>query len=67
VSDAKGRAALTWKLGSKGGEQTLKGVVKGSDVTGEYVTQVGLREPLAKAPSAKTPLAKAASLRSASK
>jgi hypothetical protein len=57
VSDAKGRAALTWKLGSKAGEQTLKGVVRGSDVAGEYVTQVGPREPLAKT----------ASLRSASK
>jgi hypothetical protein len=67
VSDAKGRAALTWKLGSKAGEQTLKGVVRGSDVAGEYVTQVGPREPLAKAPSPKVPLAKAASLRSASK
>src|ERR1700692_2267140 len=60
VSDTKGRAELTWKLGSKAGEQTLKGVVKGTDVAGEYVTQVGPREPLAKAPSAKTaPLAKA--------
>jgi hypothetical protein len=49
VSDARGRAALTWKLGSKPGEQTLKGVVKGTDVTGEYVTQVGPRDPLAKA------------------
>jgi hypothetical protein len=48
VSDARGRAALTWKLGSKAGEQTLKGVVRGTDVTGEYVTQVGPREPLAK-------------------
>jgi hypothetical protein len=48
VSDAKGRAALTWKLGSKPGEQTLSGVVRGSDVTGEYVTQVGGREPVAK-------------------
>jgi hypothetical protein len=67
VSDAKGRAPLTWKLGSKSGEQTLKGVVRGSDVTGEYVTQVGPREPLAKVPLAKVPLAKAASLRSASK
>jgi hypothetical protein len=66
VSDAKGRAALTWKLGAKAGEQTLKGVVRGSDVAGEYVTQVGPREPLAKA-SAKLPLAKTASLRSASK
>lgn len=41
VSDAKGRAALTWKLGAKSGEQTLKGFVKGTDVIGEYVTQVG--------------------------
>jgi hypothetical protein len=57
VSDAKGRAALTWKLGSKAGEQTLKGIVRGTDVTGEYVTQVG---PL-------VPLAKPASIRSASK
>jgi hypothetical protein len=48
VSDAKGRAALTWKLGSKPGEQKLSGVVRGSDVTGEYVTQVGGREPVAK-------------------
>jgi Bacterial Ig-like domain (group 1) len=57
ISDAKGRAALDWKLGSKAGEQTLKGVVRGTDVAGEYVTQVGPREPLAKA----------ASLRSSSK
>src|SRR5450759_349759 len=57
ISDAKGRAAVTWKLGSKAGEQTLKGVVRGTDVAGEYLTQVGPREPLAKP----------ASLRSASK
>jgi hypothetical protein len=57
VSDARGRAALTWKVGSRPGEQTLKGVVRGTDVTGEYVVQVGPREPLARA----------ASLRSASK
>jgi len=48
VSDPKGRAALTWKLGSKTGEQILKGIVRGTDVAGEYVTQVGPREPLAK-------------------
>ena len=56
VSDAKGRAALTWKLGSKPGEQTLTGVVRGTDVTGEYVTQVGggAREPLAKQASLKS-------------
>jgi hypothetical protein len=54
VSDAKGRAALTWKLGSKVGEQTLTGLVRGSDVKGEYVTQVGGRELPAKATSAKS-------------
>ena len=82
VSDAKGRAALTWKLGSKPGEQTLTGVVRGSDVTGEYVTQVGGREPVAKPAgiksasaksvpikiaAVKTASAKTASLKSASK
>ena len=51
VSDARGRAALTWKLGSKVGEQTLTGMVRGSDVRGEYVTQVGGREPTTKATS----------------
>lgn len=56
VSDAKGRAALTWKPGSAAGEQTLTGVVRGTDVTGEYVTLVGgpIREPLAKAASLKS-------------
>jgi hypothetical protein len=54
VSDAKGRASLVWKLGSKSGEQTLTGVVRGTDVTGEYVTQVGVREPIAKAVSLKS-------------
>jgi hypothetical protein len=50
VSDQEGRAALTWKLGSAPGEQTLTGMVRGTDVTGEYVTQVGgaSHEPLAK-------------------
>ena len=52
VSDAKGRAELTWKLGSKTGEQTLKGSVHGTDVTGEYLVQIGApREPLAKTAS----------------
>ncbi len=69
VSDARGRAALTWKLGSKVGEQTLIGVVRGSDVKGEYVTQVGGREPVVKAVPPKSakvrePVAKTASLKS---
>jgi Big-like domain-containing protein len=54
VSDAKGRAAILWKLGSKLGEQTLTGMVRGTDVSGEYVTQVGGREPLAKTASLKS-------------
>jgi len=54
VSDAKGRAALTWKPGSKVGEQTLVGIVKGSDVRGEYVTQIGGRDPAAKATSTRS-------------
>ena len=58
VSDSKGRAALTWKLGSKTGEQALRGVVHGTDVTGEYLVQVG--GPPREA------VAKPASLRSAS-
>ncbi|HUR00776.1 MAG TPA: Ig-like domain-containing protein [Gemmatimonadaceae bacterium] len=51
VSDAKGRAAVTWTLGSKPGEQILTGVVRGSDVKGEYVTVIGTREPLTKTAS----------------
>ena len=51
VSDARGRTAISWKLGLKAGEQTLKGTVKGTDVVGEYVTQVGPREPVAKTAS----------------
>ena len=54
VSDAKGHAVVTWKLGSKPGEQTLTGIVRGTDVTGEYVTLVGGRETLAKTVSLKS-------------
>ncbi len=54
VSDAKGHAVVTWKLGSKLGEQTLTGTVRGTDVIGEYVTQVGGRESLAKTVSLKS-------------
>ncbi|MGH7652298.1 MAG: Ig-like domain-containing protein [Gemmatimonadaceae bacterium] len=53
VSDANGRAALTWKLGLKAGEQTLTGTVRGTDVTGEYVTQVGEHEAATKTASVK--------------
>jgi hypothetical protein len=54
VSDSKGHAVVTWKLGSKPGEQTLVGTVRGTDVTGEYVTLVGGRETLAKTVSLKS-------------
>jgi hypothetical protein len=72
VSDARGRAALTWKLGFKPGEQTLVGVVRGSDVKGEYVTQVGGPQPAAKpaqpkAARVRETVAKTASLKSTSK
>jgi Big-like domain-containing protein len=63
VSDAKGRAVVIWKLGAKLGEQILTGVVRGSDVTGEYVTQVGAREPAAKPASAKPPAVNPAALK----
>jgi hypothetical protein len=63
VSDAKGRAALTWKVGSTPGEQTLTGVVRGTDVVGEYVTEVGgvAREPLAKQGALRRTLVKSVS------
>ena len=63
VSDARGRAALTWKLGSKPGEQKLTGVVRGSDVTGEYVTQVGGPEAVAKTSPPKPAALKPAAVR----
>jgi len=53
VSDAKGRVALTWTPGSAAGEQTLRGSVRSSDVTGSYVVEVAAREPALKTPSAK--------------
>jgi hypothetical protein len=40
VTDAKGRIALTWVLGAKTGDQALNGIVRGTDVTGAYLTQV---------------------------
>jgi hypothetical protein len=40
VTDAKGRAALTWTPGAAAGEQTLRGSVRSTDVTGSYVVEV---------------------------
>ncbi|MFL5566967.1 MAG: hypothetical protein ACJ79B_04700 [Gemmatimonadaceae bacterium] len=67
VSDAHGKAAVTWKLGAAAGEQILKGSVRGTDVTGEYVTQVGPREPATKTATLKSASVKQASLRSATR
>jgi len=54
VSDSHGRTALTWRLGSKLGEQVLTGTVRGTDVSGEYVAQVGPREPTVRPASARS-------------
>lgn len=45
VTDAKGRAALTWTPGATAGEQTLRGSIRSTDVTGSYVVEVAGREP----------------------
>ena len=44
VTDAKGRARLTWTPGAAAGEQTLRGSVRSTDVTGNYVVEVAGRE-----------------------
>lgn len=41
VSDAKGRAELTWKVGAKPGEQVLSGTVRATDVKGDYRVEIG--------------------------
>jgi hypothetical protein len=52
VTDAKGRVTLTWMLGEKTGDQSLSGVVRGTDVRGAYLTQV-LQSGAPKSPPAK--------------
>src|SRR5476651_1692880 len=64
VSDATGRVALTWNIGSKGGEQTLVGKVASTDVTGTYVAQRAAHDLPAK--GAKVP-EKGASAKAAAK
>jgi hypothetical protein len=49
VTDAKGRAALTWTPSTKAGEQTITGSVRSSDVKGSYLVQVAGRETQPKA------------------
>jgi hypothetical protein len=53
VTDAKGRVALTWNVSSAPGEQTLKGRVRGTDVTGAYVGPSV--KPPASRPRSRTP------------
>ena len=40
MSDARGRAELTWKIGTKSGEQVLSGSVAATDVKGDYTVEV---------------------------
>lgn len=53
ITDTKGRAAVRWTLGAQSGEQTLRGAVRSTDVTGAYVAQIGAppTPPLAKTKS----------------
>jgi adhesin/invasin len=44
VTDAKGRSSVTWTPGAAAGEQTLRGSVRSTDVTGSYVVEVAGRE-----------------------
>jgi adhesin/invasin len=53
VTDAKGRATLTWTPGAAAGEQTLRGSVRSTDVTGSYIVEVAAREAPKSAKSAK--------------
>jgi adhesin/invasin len=54
VTDSKGRAALSWTPSAKSGEQTLRGSVRSTDVTGSYVVEVAGRESAKPAKSTKS-------------
>jgi hypothetical protein len=54
VTDTRGRVALTWMMGTIATEQTLKGSVRGTDVTGAYVAQVE-HPPVKAEPKSKKP------------
>jgi hypothetical protein len=61
VSDAQGRVTVTWRPGSRGGEQTLTARVVGGVAKGEFVTQAATALPAARsAPAKPAPTAKAA-------
>jgi adhesin/invasin len=55
ITDATGRVAVRWTLSAAAGEQTLRGAVRGTDVRGAYVIQVGAPPPATKTKSTKTP------------
>ncbi|HEU4747598.1 MAG TPA: Ig-like domain-containing protein, partial [Gemmatimonadaceae bacterium] len=48
MSDARGRAELTWKMGAKPGEQVLSGTVAATDVKGDYTAEVPSVPPVRK-------------------
>jgi len=54
VTDAKGRSVLSWTPGAAAGEQTLRGSVRSTDVTGSYVVEVAGRESAKPAKSTKS-------------
>lgn len=45
VTDAKGRVAIRWLPGGKGSEQTLRGIVRATDVKGAYILTVPAKKP----------------------
>jgi hypothetical protein len=53
MSDAKGRAELTWKMGTKAGEQILSGSVLATDVRGDFTVDVTGAQPVQKTASLK--------------
>jgi len=53
MSDARGRAELTWKMGTKAGEQVLSGSVAATDVKGDYTAEIPLAPPVRKTASLK--------------
>jgi hypothetical protein len=51
VTDDRGRVSLSWMTGGSAGEQTLRGIVRGTDVAGAFVAQIvqaGAAKPTAK-------------------
>ena len=44
VTDSKGRVAVRWTPGAGKGELTLRGLIRGTDVAGAYVTESPVRQ-----------------------